>query len=215
MFKWLQSRVLWGIILILGGVVFLLQNFGFYEFGDIFWALVFGVAGIFFLSFFAADRTAWWALIPGFFLLSLGVLIGSERLLPSLNDSVGGAIVLGGLAVGFLAVYLVDRKNWWAIIPGGVMLTLTLIVALEAFQSGLETGGLLFLGIAFTFALVAVVPNPSGEMTWAWIPAGIMGVMGFLILAATESFFGYLWPLALILVGLFMILRTFRFRARS
>jgi hypothetical protein len=215
MFRWLQSRVLWGIVLILGGVVFLLQNFGIYDFGDIFWALIFAVAGIFFLSFFAADRMAWWSLIPGFFLLSLGVLIGSERLLPGLNDSVRGAIVLGGLAVGFLAVYLVDRSNWWAIIPGGVMLTLTLIVAVEAFQSGLETGGLLFLGIGLTFALVAIMPNPNGEMKWAWIPAGIMGLMGLLILAASESFFGYLWPLALILVGLFMILRTFRYRARS
>ena len=50
--KWLESRTLWGSLLILGGVLFLLQNLGFLNLGNRFWVIVLGLGGLFFLGFF-------------------------------------------------------------------------------------------------------------------------------------------------------------------
>ena len=84
MFRWLGNRLFWGILLILGGVVFLLQNLGYFELGDLFWALLFGLGGLFFLSVFFPNRANWWALIPGLTLLSIAVLLVTTRFLPLL-----------------------------------------------------------------------------------------------------------------------------------
>lgn len=212
MTRWLESRVLWGALLILGGVMFLLQNLGIITFGDLFWAVLLGLAGVFFLSLFLQNRANWWALIPGFTLLSIAILITLSRLAPQLSDVFGGSIVLGGIGTSFLVIYLFDRRNWWAIIPAGVMLTLATITVLGEVATGIEVGGFLFLGLGLTFALVALLPTPQGQMRWAWIPAGILILMGLFIAAAAGELLGYVWPLALILVGGYLILRTLFFR---
>jgi hypothetical protein len=208
MFKWLESRFLWGVLLILGGVLFLLQNLGFFQIGDLFWAFILGLAGVFFLSVYVSNRFQWWALIPGFTLLSIAFLILLNVALPNFADIWGGSIVLGGIGLSFLVIYLVDRRNWWAIIPGGVMLTLTVIAGLDNVLPGMETGGLLFLGMGLTFILVAIIPTERGQMTWAWIPGGILLLMGLLLMAAAGKLIGYLWPLVLILIGGYLILRN-------
>jgi hypothetical protein len=209
MFRWIESRVLWGILLILGGVIFLLQSLGLFELGDLFWALVFAVAGIFFLAVFIPNRSNWWALIPGITLLSISLLITLTHFAPHFSETWGGSIVLGGIGLSFAIIYFMERAYWWAIIPAGVLLTLAFIAGLEGILGGFGTGGLFFLGLGLTFAIVAVVPTQEGQMRWAWIPAGIMLAMGLLLTAATQDYFNLIWPAALILLGLFMIYRTF------
>lgn len=208
--KWLESRVLWGTLLILGGVMFLLQNLGLFEFGDLFWALLLGLAGVFFLSVYLQNRANWWALIPGFTLFGVASLIALTRLAPRLADNWGGSVVLGGIGLAFVAVYLAERSNWWAIIPAGVMLTLAAVAGLDETFAGIETGGIFFLGLGSTFALVALLPSHQGQMRWAWIPAAVLMLMGLLIMAAAEDLIGILWPLVLIVGGGYLILRTFR-----
>lgn len=213
--KWLESRVLWGLLLILGGVFFLLENLGILELGGIFWALLLGLAGIFFISVFVQNRGNWWALIPGMTLLSVATLITLDRIAPRLGEVVGGSIVLGGIGLSFLLIYLVDRTNWWAIIPMGVMLTLAAVASLDQISGlGIETGGVFFLGLGATFALVALLPAPGGSNRWAWIPAAVLGLMGLLLVAAAGEMINYLWPVALILIGGYLILLTLRPRAR-
>ena len=46
-------------------------------------------------------------------------------------------------------------------------------------------------------------------MTWAFIPAGILGLMGILIALAMGSLLNYIWPVALIVVGVYILLRGF------
>lgn len=206
MSRLLGSRVLWGLLLILAGVAFLLQNLGFFEFGGLFWGIVLGLGGLAFLGVYFQDRQQWWGLIPGMVLLSVAAIILIDTFFPALSFGTGG-IVLGGIGAAFLAVFLADRDNWWALIPMGVMFTLAVVTTLDE-MFGLESGGLFFLGLGLTFTLVALVPTPEGRMRWAWIPAAILLVMGVLILAAAEALIGYLWPVALILLGLFLIGRT-------
>ena len=207
--RWLESRIFWGVLLILGGVMFLLQNLGFFEIGGLFWSLLLGLAGVFFLSLFFQNRANWWALIPGFTLLSVAALIAVGYLFPRLSEALGGVIILGGIGLSFLVIYIVQRENWWAIIPAGVMLTLASISLLENVAS-LETPGIFFLGLGLTFALVALLPTNEGRQRWAWIPATVLLLMGMFIMLAAGQWIGYLWPVALILVGGYLILRTLR-----
>jgi len=212
MFKWLESRVVWGSLLILAGVVFLLQNLFNFQLGDLFWGLLFALGGLIFISLFVNDRVHWWSLIPGFTLLGISGTILVNSYLPGLQDILGGLFVLGGIGVAFLAVYLADRRNWWAVIPAGVMLTLAVISMLDNVLGGTASGGLFFLGLALTFVIVALLPTPQGRMNWAWYPAGILAIIGFIVSVAAGNLLGYAWPVILILGGLALIYRTFASR---
>jgi len=208
MFKWLESRVLWGALLILAGLVFLLQNIIGFAIGGIFWGVLFGICGLVFLSVYIGNRQHWWALIPGFVLLGIGFTIAVSSIFPQLGEVVGGPVILGGIALGFLTVYLANRVNWWALIPAGVMFTLAIVAGLDKFISGEGVGGIFFLGLGLTFAVIALLPTPQGQMKWAWIPAGVLVFMGMVVFAAAENIFNFLWPIALILVGVFFVFRA-------
>lgn len=210
--KWLESRILWGSLLILTGVLFLLQNLGFLPVGNLFWMVLIGLGGAIFLSIFFQNRLNWWALIPGLMLFSIALVIGLGVFAPRLADRWGGSVVLGGIGLSFALIYLVERQHWWAVIPFGVLFTLASMVALDELYPGLETPGVFFLGLSATFALVAILPNTQGELRWAWIPAAILLVMGVVFMAAAGEMLAYIWPAALILAGLFLIYRTFRNR---
>jgi len=208
-------RVVLSLLLIITGVVFLLDSLELVELGALLWAAVFVVGGLVFLVVFVLDREAWWALIPGFVLLSLGILAGASELLPGLEGGWMGAVFLGGVGLAFWAVFLARRDFWWAIIPGGVLLTLALVAGLSDTAAGDFIGGILFLGLALTFGLLSLVPTPQGRLKWALIPAAILLLMALIIFAASGgALFVYLWPAALILAGLYLLVR-FVFSRRS
>ena len=209
MTKWIESRLLWGLLLIVAGGLFLLQNLGLFQATGLVWAVLLGLGGVFFVSVFVQSREHWWSLIPGITLLAIALLIFLESYFPRVTDIWGGGVILGGIGLAFLAVYLANRTNWWALIPMGVMLTLAGVTVLDEITS-LDTGGVFFLGLGATFALVALLPAEGTEMRWAWIPAGIMLVMGLFISVQAASLFGYVGPVILILAGLFFILRAAR-----
>ncbi|MCZ7552840.1 MAG: hypothetical protein B6D39_02500 [Anaerolineae bacterium UTCFX2] len=210
--KIFESRFLWGGLLILAGLLFLVDNLGIVKLGDLFWLILFIAAGAFFLSMFFQHRSNWWALIPGITLLSLGALTLINRLAPAVGALWGGLIVLGGIGISFIAVYLAERENWWAVIPGGVLLTLALVAGLDARNPSTRTAGIFFLGLGLTFVVLAILPTPQGEMRWAWIPAGILLLAGALFWLAAENLFVYFLPLTLIGFGGFLIWRALRRR---
>jgi hypothetical protein len=206
------DRMAWGFLLILGGVLFLLENLNVISISGLFWALLFALAGLAFLSTFFSDRAAWWAILPGVIFLSLGGLIAMGVLAPGLADSLGGGFFLGGISLAFWLVYLVDRRNWWAVIPGGVLATIAVVAGLGDRAPGMETGGIFFMGLGLTFALLGVLPNPGVNLRWAFIPAGILIVFGVLIAAASANIVNYVWPVLMILGGLYLLLRTYMLR---
>lgn len=205
----LGVRIILALLLIGAGIVFLLDSLELVEFGALLWAAAFVVAGLIFLSVFFLDREQWWALIPGFVLLSLGGLIGTGELLPGLEGGWMGALFLGGIGLPFWVLFLMRRDFWWAIIPGGVLWTVALISGLSETLPGEISGGILFLGIGLTFAVVSLVPTPEGRMKWALIPAGIMLLLGVIVMASTGGeLFAYLWPAAFIIAGLYLLVRS-------
>ncbi len=207
--KRFDPRVIIGTLLILAGGLGFLQAFGLLRnASDIFWGVVFLAAGAVFLFLFASGFASggWWAAFPGFILAGIGVLI----LLPDALDDLGGAVFLGAIGLSFWMVYLTGRERWWAIIPGGVLFTLAVVSALpERLFGGMDTGGVFFLGLALTFALVALLAN----MRWAYWPAAALGVFGiFLFFQSQIYLLSYLAAAALIGVGMYIIWRSLRFR---
>ena len=205
-----EVRVIGAILLIAAGVLFLLQNFGMLGGGiDLLWALLFGASGVVLAYVFLIDRANWWALIPGFILISLGALITLNQLAPQVGETWGGSLVLVAIGLAFWVIYLTNREHWWAVIPGGVMVTVALVAALDSVLEGVELGGVFMLGLGLTFGLLSLLRTPDGRMKWALVPAAVFVVIGLFITAATEQILGILWPVALILVGLYVIVRAF------
>jgi hypothetical protein len=206
--KLLRSRILWGILLVAGGIALLLENLDVLRIGGLIWGAVLGIAGIIFLSVYFENRLNWWSLIPGVSLLALGFAAILGFISPSLAGTVGGSIVLGGIGLSFVLVYLVNRENWWAIIPAGVLATLAVVSAVDIGNYDVDTGGIFFIGVGLTFLLVAVLPTPAGQMRWAFIPALIMFVMGTLISSQRQDILFYIWPILIILVGGYLVYRA-------
>jgi hypothetical protein len=207
--KVLTSSLFWGLVLILGGALLLLDSMGLFKGDALFWTIVVGVIGILFLWMYVTNRDHWWALIPGIMLVAVSVTIGLTTFLPGFGESnFVGTIILGGIALSFLGVYLANRNNWWALIPAGVMATIAIVATLDTVTSGIATGGIFFLGLGITFALVAFLPNSIGQMRWAWIPAGILGIFGFILLVSTEQYLNYIWPFAVLIAGIYLIVRA-------
>jgi hypothetical protein len=207
--KRIEMRAVWGILLILAGALFLLQEFNFITnaFGVLF-AVLMAIAGAVFLYAYTTNRTQWWTLIPGVSLLGLAVLIILNDLFPAYGGEWGGAIFLGGIGLCFLFIYLTNRELWWTIIPAGVMLTLGAIVILDSYMG--DTEGILFIGLGLTFALLGLVRTPQGRMTWAFIPALVLVIFGLLVTSALSNLVAYVIPALLILVGGYIILRNLR-----
>jgi hypothetical protein len=203
-------RIMWGMLLIVAGLLFLAQSLGLIPsaWGAL-WAVVFGVAGLAFVAWLFVDRRQWWAIIPGLTLLGLAGVIVLSMLTPEENGGWAGAVFLGAIGLSFVIVYIMRRDFWWALIPAGALLTLALVALSTSFMTGLESGALLFIGLGVTFGIVALVPTPDGRMTWALIPAVILGVMGILIALALGSLLNYVWPIALIIVGVYILIRGF------
>jgi hypothetical protein len=73
-----------------------------------------------FLAVFYRDRSQWWALIPAYVMLVVAVMIGLIGL-GVLDDLLVPAYILLAIALPFFAVYVRDRRQWWLLIPGGVL----------------------------------------------------------------------------------------------
>jgi hypothetical protein len=198
--KRFDSRIVLGLVLLMAGGLLLLQTMGFLEnASDFFWGAAFLLGGVAFLSLLLGGN--WWAVFPGMTLLSLGVIILS----PSRLDRFDGMIILGGIAIAFWLVYLMDRSRWWALIPGGVLSTLAVVTILPGQIGSLGTGGVFFLGLALTFLLVAL----AAGLRWAYYPAAVLGVMGVLATLSLTDASNYVWAVVLIIAGGYLIFRFF------
>jgi hypothetical protein len=73
-----------------------------------------------FVVTFLRNRARWRALIPAYVLVAVGVmvwLIGQGVL----DDLLIPAYVMFAIAIPFIVVYARDSRQWWALIPGGIM----------------------------------------------------------------------------------------------
>ena len=204
-----RSRLIWGGILILAGVLFLLQQLNIL--GNAFqylWLLIMAAGSVVFLWIYFTKSDQWWAVIPGLALmgLSLAGLEGLLNILPGSNLS--GALFLGCIGVAFWLVYLRKQEQWWAIIPGGVLITLAAVTALDNIFGWSEV--VFFLGLGITFFLVALLPNQGQDTRWAYIPAVIMSVLAITLFAPLKTAMLIFWPIVLVGLGIYILIRNWK-----
>lgn len=205
-----RRSIVLGGLLIVAGLLFLLSNLGIINIGHYLIGGLFCLGGLYFLSIMLESRNNWWGVIPGVVLLDLGALIILSGLLPYHMSRLGGAFFLGGISLAFWVVYFRMRDYWWAIIPAGVLATLACITLVEFVHlSGMIVPAILFLGIAGTFLLVYFLNGREPRFKWTWYPAAILGVMGTIFLFFAGRFGSVVMPAALIILGIYLVGKTF------
>jgi hypothetical protein len=201
--KRFDPRLWLGVLLVLGGVLALLDTMNIISnSGGIFWGLIFGAAGALFLYILLNDRNNWWAAFPAFTLLGLA----AQSILPSSLSTFDGLVFFAGISLAFWWVFFTGTERWWAIIPAGVLLTLGIVSVVDDLVG--DSGGLFFLGLGLTFILVAVLPGGNNR-TWAYYPGVALIVFGALLGTSALGVTGYLWPVVLIVLGGYFVIRFF------
>jgi hypothetical protein len=109
-------------------------------------SIILAGVGLPFVLIFFSDRRQWWALIPGMTMCGIALGTGLEGA-NAINDEAVGGVIVGGIALGFLAIYLVDRRQWWALIPGGIMGTIAVFLLLAAVAEFVWPVLLILLGV--------------------------------------------------------------------
>lgn len=144
------------------------------------------------------------------------ILVGIVSLAGTLLGNLGvGLWFLPLLALIFLYAGI-TRRSLGLVIPGGILAGIgTGIVMIEQVFPGLGSeaqGGLFLLCFAAGWLLIAVLGTRiTGALVW-WplIPGSILAVIGSGLLMGgwalrALELTGYLWPVALILVGLYLV----------
>jgi len=132
------------------------------------------------LPFFAAylvDRPGnWWALIPGWALLVITLLLALVDRIPG---ELVATLVLLSIAIPFLVVFLLDRSKKWALIPAFVLAAIGFIPLLASAVPGEFIGAYIMFMISLPFFLMYF---SSPDNWWALLPAGSTSSVGLLIL---------------------------------
>ena len=209
----IRPRATMGILLVLGGVLLLLQSLnllrGTWE--NVIWTVVLGAVGIYFITLFITNRKNWWWLLPGIILIGIAVSNLLEIVFPQasyLND----LIVLSTIGIAFIAVYLNDRVNWWALIPGGVLVTLGVVsLADETTLVAFDSSAIFFFGLGLTFLVLYLIPTPYGRIKWAIFPAlPLLLVGGFLAFESQAQVWEIAGPAIIIVAGLYFLVSAMR-----
>ncbi len=172
--------------------------------GDVMGSFVLAIIALPFFVVYSKNKENWWAIIPGLILAAISVLL----LLTSfkiIDEFLFAPYFLFSIGVTFLAVYFIDRKNWWALIPAYTMIMVGFLVAfLEiGILSDLLVPAFVLYSIAIPFFFVYF---RNRENWWALIPGGILGTIGsgFLL---SEPIGKFLIPVVLIVIGIILIFR--------
>lgn len=189
----LKQNNLIGLILIIVGGLALLGNFGLLGgVPAIFFSVAMAAAGVYLVRYHIGKRNQLWASIVGFALLGLAFA--------AISGDWAGFYFLGLIGGGFASVYVLNRKHWWAVIPAGVLWTLSLVVASENIFPRWDEGTLFFAGLAATFGYLFAYERQR----WAIFPAVALLVVGVLAMSFTG---GWVFPALLIAAGIYAMKR--------
>lgn len=204
-----KPGLFWGVLLIGAGLLALADQMGYVEtFSPQVWIGIFAVISLLGLVSYALSGWKQWG-----WLFPTGVFGGLAVTLALATNNVSSAAVASslffGLLLPFAAAYLTDRtRNWWALIPSGVMLFLALTTLLVDSAGGEWVGALFLFIIALSFFVVYL---NNRTRTWALLVAYILAVLGIAPLMATGGRdAAYYGPIFLFAVALPFFIVYFR-----
>ncbi len=176
--RWIT--IFWSLVMIAAGVIFFLQEQGIIDFNLLstkIWALIFAIlSAFFFLTYFLQGVRNWGWLFPSTILGGIALIMGLEG--TQFGDILTGAPVLIGIAIPFVVVFFLDKKNnWWALIPAWVMTAIALVVLFEDQVDGNLIGTFVLYSIAIPFLVVYLIDRTR---RWALIPFASLSVIGLI-----------------------------------
>lgn len=202
-----------GLVLIIIGGFLILQNLNIVtgEISNILWGILLGGIGVFFLTRYFARRTNWGWLIPGITLLGIG-LANIVELIPGLGDSYSDFIILSSIGLSFVFIYFNDRLHWWALVPGGLLISLGISSLFEALAiSPVNSESILFLGLGITFLILFLLPMPYGRLKWALLPAIVLIGLGTVVaIGENIEIGGFIGPAIILIFGVLVLVNTIR-----
>ena len=181
-----KSNLFWGILLIGGGGLALVQQMGYLDqLPDSIWMWIFAfVSMAAFISYALSGFKEWGWLFPAGVFGGLAITIGLA--VSGYDNPAMASPLFFGLLLPFAAAYLADRtRHWWALIPGGIMLFLAMVLLLVDNVGGEWIGTMFLFLIALTFFIVFMNDRTR---QWALLVAYIMFVLS--IAPAMASFGG-------------------------
>lgn len=182
----LDYRLFLGILLIGGGLLGLLQAAGYArELMPEVWMAIFSVTCLVALAGYALSGFRRWGwLFPAGVAGGLAVVLALATM--GVDQPWMAAPLFVGLCMPFAAAFLADRaRNWWALIPGSIMLFLVLTVLLADGDRGVTIGPLALLAIAVPFYIIYF---RVGGQWWAIIPAGILSLIAVIAILGIAGF---------------------------
>ena len=178
-------RLIWGLALIFGGLLFLAYNMGWIpQASGMLWVIAFAILSlVFFASFLLQGIKSWGFLFPAFILAGIAIIIYLGEI--GITGAFMGTIILWAIAIPFLVPLAISpRENWWAAIPAWALGVIGLIVLGSEIARGEVVGAFVLFSIAAPFLFVYLI---NRQQWWALIPGFVLGAIGFLILLTTVA----------------------------
>jgi hypothetical protein len=204
-----KTGLFWGVLLIGAGLLVLAEQMGYTSmFSPQVWMIVFaGISLLGIVSYALSGWMQWGWLFPAGVFGGLAVIIALAE--ANVSSAAVGSPLFFGLLIPFAAAYLTDRtRNWWALIPGGVMLFLALTALLVDSAGGEWVGALFLLLVGLTFLFVYL--NNRARI-WALIVAYVFGVLSIApMLAPFDEMAAYFGAVFLFAVALPFFVLYFR-----
>ncbi len=193
-------NLVWGVILILAGGLFLAQNMGYLEELPLnTWVIIFSVLSLlFFATYFINGVKEWGWLFPAFIFAGLALTMAMTT--QGVESGAVGAPVLIGVGLPFVVVYFLNRQeNWWALIPAWVLTMVAVLILISDRVPGELIGAFVMLAIGLPFLVVYLI---NREHWWALIPGGIMVALAAVILLSTRASGQFVAPLIMFAIAL-------------
>jgi len=193
-------NLVWGIILILAGGLFLAQNLGYLEELPLnAWVIIFsGLSLLFFATYFINGVKNWGWLFPAF--IFAGVALTMSLTNAGVESDVLGVPVLIGVALPFVVAFALNRQeNWWALIPAWVLSMVALMILITDRIASDLIGAFVMLAIGIPFLVVYLVNRKNW---WALIPAGVMLLIAAIILISSQASGQFVAPLIMFAISL-------------
>ncbi len=199
-----RQGLVWSVVLILVGVLLLVETVT--DLSAWIWIILLAAGGLGAFGLYLTDRSDYGILITAYVLWAIAILIALVTL-DVLRDEAVAFYVLIAIAIPFLAVFVRDRAQWWALIPAYVLSAVAVMIGLTGL--GILDDALVPAYVLFAIAIpFFVVYARNRSQWWSLIPGGILAVVGLSFLIATGAF-AYIGAVILIGVGLWLLLRAF------
>lgn len=210
----MDFRKIIGGVLIFLGILALLHNLEILEVNSplVVSLVMLFLGGICFRFYFVRERSLWLLIIAFLtFFWGLGIFLYELRVV---SFPIRNHFLFFGIGLSFIAIYFYNTKNWWAVIPGGILCVLFFVDLLDEFfylERG-TSGFLIFFGIGLIFLYLYLIRDEENRLLWAIYPAVGLIVLGFLQLyfSTHQSSVQIGVAIILILLGSFLIFRPGR-----